>query len=116
MSTGAKHLPGDRPEYLSACPRLTRFRPSAPPSGNIMNDEMQCVERVNGLDSHPDSFTAAILRGSTPGSAVGERTFHKVPPCRLQSRGKQHTTPQDLLVLEAADHSSQVVRVRDALG
>jgi len=29
MSTGAKHLHGERPEYLSACKRLTRFRPSA---------------------------------------------------------------------------------------
>jgi hypothetical protein len=27
MSTGAKHLHGDRPGYLSACKRLTRFRP-----------------------------------------------------------------------------------------
>ena len=27
MSTGAKHLHGDRPEYLSACKRLTRFPP-----------------------------------------------------------------------------------------
>ena len=26
MSTGAKHLHGDRPAYLSACKRLTRFR------------------------------------------------------------------------------------------
>ncbi len=25
MSTGAKHLHGDRPAYLSACKRLTRF-------------------------------------------------------------------------------------------
>ncbi len=32
MSTGEKHLHGDRPEYLSACNRLTRFRPPAPPS------------------------------------------------------------------------------------
>lgn len=29
MSTGAKHLHGDRPAYLSACKRLTRFRPPA---------------------------------------------------------------------------------------
>jgi len=29
MSTGATHLHGDRPEYLSACKRLIRFRPSA---------------------------------------------------------------------------------------
>src|SRR5579864_8988214 len=27
MSTGAKHLHGDRPEYLSACKRLARFSP-----------------------------------------------------------------------------------------
>src|SRR5437762_6703416 len=116
MSTGAKHLPGDRPEYLSACPRLTRFRPSAPPSGNIMNDEMQCVERVIGLDSHPDSFTAAILRGSTPAAAVVERTFNKVPLCQLQSWAKKNTTAQDLLVLEASGNSFQVVRVLAALG
>ena len=25
LSTGAKHLHGERPEYLSACKRLTRF-------------------------------------------------------------------------------------------
>ena len=31
MSTGAKHLHGDRPAYLSACKRLTRFRPPAQP-------------------------------------------------------------------------------------
>jgi hypothetical protein len=31
MSTGEKHLHGDRPEYLSACNRLTRFRPPAQP-------------------------------------------------------------------------------------
>jgi hypothetical protein len=29
VSTGAKHLHGDRPEYLSACKRLSRFRPPA---------------------------------------------------------------------------------------
>jgi len=29
MSTGAKHLHGERPAYLSACQRLTRFRPPA---------------------------------------------------------------------------------------
>jgi hypothetical protein len=29
MSTGEKHLHGDCPAYLSACHRLTRFRPPA---------------------------------------------------------------------------------------
>ena len=36
-----------------------------------MNDKLDSVERVIGFDSHPDSFTAALLRGPTPASAVG---------------------------------------------
>lgn len=81
-----------------------------------MNDEIQCVERVIGLDSHPDSFTAALLRGSTPAAAVVERTFNKVPLGQLQSWAKKNTTAQDLLVLEASGNSFQVVRVLAALG
>ena len=50
-----------------------------------MNDESKHVERVIGFDSHPDSFTAAILRGPTPAAAVVEKTFHKVPMSQLQS-------------------------------
>ena len=38
MSTGEKHLHGDRPEYLSACNRLTRFRPPAQPSWRIWTE------------------------------------------------------------------------------
>ena len=29
--------------------------------------------------SHPDSFTAALLRGPTPAAAVVEKVFNKVP-------------------------------------
>src|SRR5712692_1666903 len=45
-------------------------------------------ERVIGFDSHPDTFTAALLRGWA----------------------KRHTTAQDLFVLEASGNSFQVVR------
>ena len=75
-----------------------------------MNDESKLVERVIGFDAHPDSFTAAILRGPTPAAAVVEKTFHKVPMSQLQSWAKKHTTAQDLNVLEASGNSSQVVR------
>jgi transposase len=81
-----------------------------------MNDEPKPVERVIGLDSHPDSFTAAILRGPTPATAVEEKVFNKVPMAQLASWAQKHTTVQDLIVLEASGNSFQVVRTLAALG
>jgi transposase len=81
-----------------------------------MNDESKLVERVIGLDAHPDSFTAAILRGATPAAAVVEKLFNKVPLARLQSWAQKHTTAQDLIVLEASGNSFQVVRSLAAIG
>jgi transposase len=73
-------------------------------------------QRVIGFDAHPDSFTAAILRGPTPAAALVEKTFDKVPMARLQSWAHKHTTAEDLLVLEASGNSFQVVRCLAAVG
>jgi transposase len=81
-----------------------------------MNEERKPVERVIGFDSHPDSFTAAVLRGPTPAAAVTEKMFDKVPMSQLPSWAKKHTTPQDLIVLEASGNSFQVVRTLAAVG
>lgn len=81
-----------------------------------MNDEAKSVERVIGLDSHPDTFTAAILRGATPATAEVEKTCHKVPMARLPSWAQKHTSAQDLIVLEASGNSFQVVRTLAAAG
>jgi transposase len=67
--------------------------------------------RVVGLDAHPDTFTAAILRGPTPASAVIEKTFLHVPLGQLSRWAQQQTTAQDLIVLEASGNSFQVVRI-----
>jgi transposase len=75
-----------------------------------MNTNSDTVERVIGFDSHPDSFTAAILRGPTPAAAIVEKVFNKVPLGQLPTWAKKHTTAQDLLVLEASGNSFQVVR------
>jgi len=75
-----------------------------------MNNDTNSVQRVIGLDSHPDSFTAALLRGATPASAVEEKVFNKVPMAQLKSWAKKHTTAQDVMVLEASGNSFQVVR------
>jgi transposase len=76
-----------------------------------MNKETEIVQRVIGLDSHPDTFTAAIMHGPTPAAAVVEKTFNQVPMSQLQSWAKKYTTAQDLFVLEASGNSFQVVRM-----
>jgi transposase len=76
-----------------------------------MNEPSKTVERVIGLDSHPDSFTAAIVRGTTPAAAVVEKIFNKVPMARLPDWAKKNTTPEDLFVLEASGNSFEVARI-----
>src|SRR6266705_2463657 len=80
-----------------------------------MNEKLNSVERVIGLDAHPDSFTAAVVRGPTPAAAIVEKIFNKVPMSQLQSWAKKHTTAQDLFVLEASGNSFQVVRTLAAI-
>jgi transposase len=74
------------------------------------------AERVIGLDSHPDSFTAAILRGPTPAAAIVEQVFNKVPLGQLPKWAQKHTTANDLFVLEASGNSFQVVRTLASVG
>ncbi len=75
-----------------------------------MNEKTNLTGRVIGLDCHPDSFTAALLRGPTPAAAILEQTFNHVPISQLTSWAKKHTRPDDLFVLEASGNSFQVVR------
>jgi transposase len=75
-----------------------------------MNAESTKVERVIGLDAHPDTFTAAILQGPTPAAAVIQRVFNRLPIGHLQTWAEKHTNPQDLFVLEASGNSFHVVR------
>jgi transposase len=81
-----------------------------------MDKDSQPVERVIGLDGHPGSFTAAVLRGPTPAAAVIEATYNKVPLGQLANWAKKRTTPQDLIVLEASGNSFQIVRTLQGIG
>jgi transposase len=80
-----------------------------------MDKNANFLSRVIGFDSHPDTFTAAMVRGPTPAAAIVEKTFDKVPMAQLASWAKKHTTAQDLFVLEASGNSFQVVRTLAAL-
>jgi transposase len=76
----------------------------------MIKKETNDFERVIGLDCHPDTFTAAVVRGQTPAQALTGKVFNKVPMAQLQSWAKKHTTAQDLFVLEASGNSFHVVR------
>jgi len=78
--------------------------------------ENKAPERVIGFDAHPDSFTAAPLRGPTPAAAVVEKTFNKVPMAQLESWAQKHSSAADLFVLEASGNSFQVVRSLAKIG
>lgn len=82
----------------------------------MMQTQTNTFERVIGLDAHPDSFTAAVLRGRTPAQAITEKLFNKVPMNQLSSWAQKHTRAEDLLVLEASGNSFQVVRSLAAIG
>jgi transposase len=73
------------------------------------------AHRLIGLDSHPDTFTAALLQGQTPASAVVQKMFDHVPLAQLAAWAKKHTTTQDVFVLEASGNSFQIVRLLAAL-
>ena len=80
-----------------------------------MNDKSTPIQRVIGFDSHPDSFTAAVLQGTTPANALTEKLFNKVPMSRLPKWAQENTTAQDRFVLEASGNSFQVARTLAAI-
>ena len=75
-----------------------------------MSHTISRAARVIGLDAHPDSFTAAIIHGATPATAIVENTYHKVPLSRLAGWVNQHTAAEDVFVLEASGNSFHLVR------
>ncbi len=89
-------------------------RPPASP-WNKMKQNATLARREIGYDSHPDTFTAALLRGQTPAQALTEKMFNRVPLEQLQRWAKKHTAAEDLFVLEASGNSFQVVRLLAAV-
>ena len=74
------------------------------------------LRRVIGLDTHPDSFTAALVRGENPAQALTENVYNSVPLARLSQWAQKHTTPEDQFVLESSGNSFHVVRVLAGIG
>lgn len=81
-----------------------------------MPEESKPIERVIGLDAHPDSWTAAVVKGPTPAAAIVEKIYNRVPLGHLKTWVTKNTTPGDLIVMEASGNSFELARTLLALG
>jgi hypothetical protein len=62
-----------------------------------------------GLDLHPDTFTAAALRGRDAGSAQVEWIHDRRPVAPLESWAREHVGATDVIGLEASGNSFDTV-------
>jgi transposase len=72
--------------------------------------------RAVGLDLHPDSFAAAILDGRDPLQARVVHSVTRQPLAALCAWAARHTTPEDVLILEASANSFAIAEQLQALG
>lgn len=73
------------------------------------------LERVVGLDVHPDSFAGAILQGRDPWKARVVSTSTRVALPLLEKWAQRHTEPNDVLVMEASGNAFAVAERLRAL-
>lgn len=72
--------------------------------------------RMVGLDCHPDTHTAAVIRGSTPHDAVRETLRESLSLERLLEWAAKEFTKEDLFLMEAGGNSFEIARRLHALG
>ena len=72
--------------------------------------------RIIGLDCHPDTYTAAVFRGSTPHDARKLCTRENLSLQRLMEWAGSEFTRHDLFLMEAGSNSFEIHRRLLALG
>lgn len=66
--------------------------------------------RIIGLDCHPDTFTAAVFKGSTPHDAVKLQTRPDMSLQKLLDWAANEFTKEDLFLMEAGSNSFEIHR------
>ena len=72
--------------------------------------------RAVGLDIHPDSFAAALLQGRDPLNARVVHSVTRQPLAALGAWAARHTTPEDVLLIEASANTFTIAERLRALG
>ena len=101
---------------------MTRKPPKPPekdPTGQIENyfaPPPPSKGRVIGLDCHPDTFTAAVFRGSTPHDARKLSSHPDMSLKKLLDWAAREFTRDDLFLMEAGSNSFEICRRLQGLG
>jgi transposase len=72
--------------------------------------------RIIGLDCHPDTFTAAVFRGTTPHDARKENSRENLSVEGLLDWAAKEFTREDLFLMEAGSNSFEICRRLTELG
>jgi transposase len=72
--------------------------------------------KIIGLDCHPDTFTAAVFKGTTPHDAVKLTTRPDMSLQRLLDWAAREFTSDDLFLMEAGSNSFEIHRRLLSLG
>lgn len=82
-----------------------------PPGGEIYSVPRPPANgRIIGLDCHPDTYTAAVFRGSTPHDAVKLSSRENLSLQALLSWVEKEFSHEDLFLMEAGSNSFEIHR------
>lgn len=81
-----------------------------------MNEPNGKINRIIGLDMHPDVFAAAALENCPADVSKTLWVQDRLPTASLEKWARKRVLPGDVLVLEASGNSFEVARRLNALG
>lgn len=108
LKTTPKNIPKSPPPPSEETRRVEAETYSAPPPPT--------KGRIIGLDCHPDTYTAAVFRGSTPHDAVKLTSRENLSRDSLLGWAAKEFTREDLFLMEAGSNSFEIHRRLLALG
>ena len=101
---------------IPVCHVAVYLRNAACLTFNNMKAAKEKINRIIGLDMHPDVFTAAALERTTADLSGVFWVQDRLPTASLEDWAKKHLHPGDLLVLEASGNSFEVASRFHLLG
>ncbi len=101
---------------IPVCHVAIYLRSAACLTSTNMNAAKEKINRIIGLDMHPDVFAAAALQKASADLSKVLWVQDRLSTATLESWAKKHLQPGDVLVLEASGNSFEVASRFHALG
>jgi transposase len=101
---------------IPVCPVAVCFRNAACLTSLTMKENAEKINRIIGLDMHPDVFAAAALEKSSASQSQVLWVHDRQQTGQLEKWARKHVHSGDVLVLEASGNSFEVARRLHRLG